>query len=139
MGLENYADACKEFVWELKASLTKEDVEELRSDCISLGWQKWNQWLGKNYQEIVSYIAATPSQRQRKKSWQQDQHRRRLVLGAISLVSGAHLFLENIVEYDLQPGQSYREMAGKATLAYIYTVYSDLPRWPFDGPDPFSS
>ncbi len=138
MGLENYVAMCNEFLSELKESLTKEDVDELRTDCAALGLIGWNQWEKKNFEEVAFYVLATPSARKKKKAWQENRHRRRLVLAAIHHVYRARTILSSLLEYDLQPGPSYREMASNAGLAYLYAAFSDIPHWPFSGENPFS-
>ncbi len=138
MGLENYAAVCDEFLSELRESLTEEDIDELQSDCAALGSMAWYQWEKKNFEEVALYVLATPSARKKKKAWQENPHRRRLVLAAIHHVYRARAILSSLLEYNLQPGPSYREMAASAGLAYLYTVFSDIPQWPFPGKSPFS-
>jgi hypothetical protein len=138
MGLENYVVACNEFLLELKKSLTREDVDEPRTDCAGLGLVGWDQWEKKNFEEVAFYVLATPSERKKKKAWQENRHRRRLVLAAIHHVYRARAILNSLLEYDLQPGSTYREMASRGALAYLYAAFSDIPRWPFSGKDPFA-
>lgn len=138
MGLENYAAACNEFLSELKGSLTKEDVDELRADCAALGWAKWGKWYQSNLPTICDYIQSSPSQRLKKKAWRDPPVRRALVLAAIQYLYGAKCLLDALTEHNIAPGKSYRHMAGLAGYVYLQFSSKDIPRWPFDGPNPFS-
>jgi hypothetical protein len=123
---------------ELKESLTKEDVDELRTICASLGWEKWRQWVDQNIPVIADYVQSTPSRRLKKKAWQASPNRQGLVLAAIQYVSGAKHLLEALTEHNIAPGKSYRDMAALAGYAYLQIFSKGTPRWPFDGPNPFS-
>ena len=138
MGLDLYATACNEFLWELKESLTKEDVDELRAGCAALGWEKWCRWANKNLPIICDYVESTPSQRLKKKAWRDPSTRRALVLAAIQYLYGAKYLLETLGEHNIAPGKSYRYTAALAGFAYLQIFSKDIPRWPFPGKDPFS-
>jgi hypothetical protein len=138
MGFDLYAIACNEFLSELKESLTKEDVDVLRTDCAAVGWKKWCQWTGKNLSIIRDYAQLTPSQRLKKKLWQDPVIKRALVLASIQYLHGAKHLLESLSEHNIVPGKSYRHTVGLAGYVYLECFSRDIPRWPFDGPNPFS-
>ncbi|MBW2623169.1 MAG: hypothetical protein JRD68_09710 [Deltaproteobacteria bacterium] len=140
MSLYKYAQACTGFELELKESLTREDITELRKDCAALGLKAWYSWTSENLPSISAYIAATPSQRQKRKAWKDPAVKRFLVLGALYEVQCAKNLLKGLVqhEHNLIPGSPYRDMAVKAAEAYREIFLQDVHDWPFDDPDPFS-
>ena len=138
MGLDLYAIACNEFSWELKESLTKEDVDELRTDCAALGVEGWAQWTIENSDIIFAYVTSTPSQRQKKKALKDKLLRSRLVLASIHHVLRAGVLLETLDIYNLVPGKSYRETAALAGKIWLEVYLKEIPYWPFPGKNPFS-
>ncbi|MEW5804068.1 MAG: hypothetical protein AB1847_18390 [bacterium] len=139
MSLSSYVEACKQFEWELKGSLTTEEINELRKDCAALGHDGWEAWEAANYHIIVEFVAAAPSSRTKKKSWKDPVLKRRLVLGAIYHVQRACHLLTGIHENFLEPGPSYRDMAAKAGRVYLEIFGAIIPDWPFDEPNPFET
>ena len=137
MSLSNYAAACSRLACELKADFTREDIDELRSDCVSLREDGWILWKLENTDTISAYVSASPSERLRKKAWQDPQSRRRLVLASIQHVLGARALLSGILDYKLEPGKGYRETAALAGKAYLQIFLEDIPAWPFPGDNPF--
>jgi hypothetical protein len=138
MSLDLYVSACNEFLWELKKSLTKEDVDELRPDCAGLGLKGWRRWTEENMDSICDYVQSTPSHRSSKKAWRDPSTRRRLVLAAIQHVYRARHLIEAVAEHNIAPGKSYRYTAALAGSVYLEVFSKDIPRWPFPGEDPFA-
>jgi hypothetical protein len=137
MNLGRYAQACNEFESELLEYLTKKDVSELREDCAALGRQPFLDWMTSQLKIIHSFVAATPSQRQKRKYWDDPVLRRRLVLAGIWYLRCAYRLLDGIDQYHLAPGGSYRETAARAGKAYTEIYYKLSRLWPFGGQDPF--
>ena len=133
----NYAAACGEFGSELKSSLTTEDVNELRADCVSLGDEGWLRWVLEHSELIAAYIAATPSQRRTRKAWNNPVLRRRLVLASFLHVHRAWAVLKALDDSNLEPGKSYRDTAVLAGNVYFQILYEQIPDWPFEGENPF--
>lgn len=137
MTLYTYTSKCTEFAEELADALTIADIDALRADCAAIGLRGWYGWLNSSAQTVSAFVASTPSQRRKKKAWQDQPLRRRLVLGAIWYVNCGHRLLDMIDEYRLEPGGSYRDTAARAGDAYVELVYNRIPDWPFDDPNPF--
>jgi hypothetical protein len=137
MSLSDYAEACKEFVSELKESLTKEDVNGLRSECATVGIQGVLDWMSNNMPMIEKYVGWTPLQRARSRGGRDPELKRMLVLGSIWCLERGAALLEQIDQQSLSPGGSYRDMAVRAGRAYIQTFYVPRRVWPFKDPDPF--
>ncbi len=139
MSLSNYVSACREFRQELKASLSAEDVEELWCDCARMGRQFWNAWQCENSEDVEKYVESTPTVRDKRKKWRENEvYRRRLVFAAMLHVGRARCLLEEINNAGLAPGGSYRLMASVAGIAYNHIVFDQrVTEWPFDGKNPF--
>src|SRR5437899_1175999 len=67
---------------ELRASLSEDDIAQLRADLEQLGVDGWLDWAEKNRNEANSYLGATEKQRARLKKWKDPVLRRRLCLSA---------------------------------------------------------
>jgi hypothetical protein len=137
-GFYKYVQECERLVAELKESLGSAEVDALREDCKALGLRGWDEWFFDNLGVISAFIAATPSQRERRREWQASVLRRRLVLASIQQLIRACNLLGGIHRHGLSPGQSYQQMASKAADAYL-DIFLKQPAsdWPFDEPNPF--
>ncbi len=137
MELSEYRDACKPMESELLESLSPEDINRLREDMKALGWKAWLEWCRDNYDDILSFVTATPSRRKRRKAWQDNQLRCRMALASIQHVQRAERLLRVLSDKLLDGSWSAKDMAAHAGDLYIDVVVPKLPRWPFDGPNPF--
>ncbi len=139
MSLRKYAEACSGFVSELKAGLTREDVDELRTDLKAMGLRKWGAWYNEHEEIIYAYVGGTPSDRARIDKERGPQIRRRLILSAIKHCLEAQALLRVIDEdgLDSSAGHSYRSMAAQAGLSYWNIVVKEFPYWNLDGESPF--
>lgn len=131
-----YAGTCNEFEQELKRSLNREDIMALRNDCAEMGLYGWFEWVREKDNIIASFVEAPPSAR-KKKAWQVEPLRRRLVLAAIQYVIRGRDLLNGIDDLVLYHGCSYREMAAKAGRAHLDIFYCISSVWPFEKPSPF--
>ena len=138
MSLDLYVAACSQFLSELKESLTKEDVDELRADCAALGLKGWQRWVEENVESICDYVQSTPSHRLSKKEWRDPSIRRRMVLAATQHVYRARHLIEALTEHNIAPGKSYRYTVALAGSVYLEVFSKDIPHWPFPGKDPFA-
>jgi len=137
MSLHRYAAECTVLRTELIESLTASQIELLRQDISTLGEREWKLWFLKNLGTVKQYVLATPSKRQKTKGWQDPHLKRQLVFGGILYLTHAEYFLNRIEAYDLQPGQSYRDMAAAAGWAYWDVRFQKGNNWPFDDQSPF--
>ena len=139
MSLYKYVQECEKLVLELKDTLTPADIDALRKDCRILGLAGWDKWFFDHLAVISAFVAATPSEREKRKEWQDPVQKRRLVLASIQQMIRACTLLEGIHRHGLRPGQSYRHMVSKAAEAYMDIFMRQAASdWPFEDPDPFS-
>jgi hypothetical protein len=131
-----YAGTCNEFEQELKQSLTRENINALRNDCSELGIHNWFEWMRKNDDVIAKFLSSPPSAR-KKKAWQTDPLKSRLVFAAIQYVKNGRNLLEGIDDLVVHHGCSYREMAAKAGQVTLDVFHLGILHWPFEGPSPF--
>jgi len=70
--IENYkyAQKCKEFLYELQQSLTQKQKDDLRKKLANQ--DDHQDFTSNNFEEIISFIEKTPSQRAKTKKWQKD-------------------------------------------------------------------
>lgn len=136
MALGKYAAECEALADELRESLGEEDVAQLHELLAGRQIQEWIRWRDANINLVVDFVAASPSQRKRKKF---DGQRLLLTLAGIQHCLEAHALLTVIDESFLEPGCSYREVAARAGEAYDHLFDFNVPDWPFDEPDsPFT-
>ena len=139
MSLNKYASKCREFERELRQCLTNENIDALRKHCAEVGKNDWVAWVYNNQQTISAFLASTPSQRRKKKAWQDPKVKSHLVLAALFQLGYAQHMLEALVQHPLSPGSSYRDMVLRAVDLYEEVVSRELEFWPFDHPNPFEN
>lgn len=140
MSLGNYVSACRNLIWELKNSLSSEDIQALAADYAALLSKEWVHWLDENDAHLHAFVIATPAARRAKRAWQAPVMRRRLTLAAIFHLQQAEIVLNTVFEMNLEPGGSYRGMAAAAGEAYNRIVFdSEVPLWPFEDEFPLPS
>ncbi|WP_413206754.1 hypothetical protein [Rhodospirillum sp. A1_3_36] len=139
MSLANYAHACRTLAQELVESLSSEQVEDLRASLEGVTHKEWTEWMRKYAPQISAFVAATPSQRQRKKAWKDPVLRAQLSLaGYHHLLQGQHI-LDAVDRHGLYPGGSYRMMGSLAGDAYWDILGAgDVPFWPLPGKNPLT-
>ena len=130
-----YAAKAKALAKETVGDLTDKQVTSLQSELSEMGLLAWRQWRESHSQDIYEYMAATPSQRQKKKSWQYKQAK--LAFAAYWDYQFASQFLSALDDPGLQPGGSYRQVAADAAQVYQTLRKNSLDAWPFSLPYPF--
>lgn len=138
MGLYSYAEACRTLRQELVDSLSKDDIKALRESLADVGAEGWYAWFGRSLQHITAFISATPSERKRKKSWQEPVLRAQLTLAAIQHVQRAEAVLETLSSRMPPLGVRNRDMAAVCGELYLDILHYELKPWPFPGRDPFA-
>ncbi len=120
MSLQLYASACISIETELIKSLTKEDIDDLRTRCAALGLERVLRWADMNFHAIAALIESPPSARLKHKAWNEPDVKSLLVFGAICEVRYARVFLAILSErgHEIEPGLSYRRMATNAADLY---------------------
>lgn len=133
--MHRYASQCGELAQELVDSLSEQEVELLKSRLEGASKHDWKTWKLTYQADIAGYVAATPSQRQRKKRWQ--ACRLELTLAAFQHCIEAQILLDQVDEHFLMPGGPYRAMASKAGVAYRKVAGVEATSWPWPGDTPF--
>ena len=116
MSLRNYIGACATLAAELADSLSEKDVDDLRANLNEMTRIEWLTWVGEHHKIVAWFLAATPSQRKKRKEWNEPSLRRFLVLAAIQMCERAEAVLE--AANSLQPGASYRNTTADAVILY---------------------
>ncbi len=132
MGLGKYALACEGLADELRASLSESEVSDLHKLWAGRPVLDWIKWRQANANLVSAFVAATPSERRRRKF---KEHRLLLTMAGIQHCLEAHALLTVVDESFLDPGCSYRSMAALAGEAYDRLYDFDIPDWPFDDLD----
>ena len=140
MAFESYSAACTRLAKEVSASLTTAEIDDLRTICAGVGLRSFVDWYDSQRAEVVKFVLATPAQRDKRKSWNQDrQYALLLRLGALVYLHGAQSFAEALCEIDLLAlrGPSNREFAHQAGSLYLALKCSPFCWWPLHGDSPF--
>ena len=98
MSLHKYALACTNIESELKGSLTKEEINDLRKRCAEYGLGGCLRWIEANLAVIDAYIKAPPSRRRNLKSWNEPDVKGLLVFGALWQVRCARVLLTTLAQ-----------------------------------------
>lgn len=132
MSIASYASNCRSLIYELKESLSEDDIYALQLDVSGLGVNSWFDFLRNTSETIKDFQHATPAKRDRLKKFQEPVLKRRLVLASIQRLIGAHELLCCMMNQYYE-GKSYRDAAALAADDYR-SLASVLPytRWPFD-------
>lgn len=125
----SYTSAAFQLAEELRELLSEEDIELLAEDLKGLAWSGWLEWEATHRDEAISFVGANPSQRDKKKKWQEPVLRRRLVLSAYQL---ARLGGEVLGACGgLGQAGSWRDNASSAAWAYTHIASRQRWVWPF--------
>ena len=134
--LSKYIGATQQHVEELRQSLTEDDLTALREDIVLLGRNDWIAWQSLNRHQIAEFLLATPTARNRRKSWQDQSLRLRLTYGAIryaqeSVVALSMLHQSNWLSCSSVVG--YRDMTVAAADVFYEMAHHmrAIEMWPF--------
>ena len=137
-GLGNYVSAASGLAEELRASLNEQEVSALHRALSGKLVIAWIKWRNENSSLVSEYVAATPSERSKKKKFK--EHRLYLSMAGIQHCLEAHALLSVVTNSWLVPGGSYRGMAADAGEAYNRLYEFNIPFWPFEQHEsPFSN
>ncbi|MDG4475405.1 hypothetical protein [Thiovibrio frasassiensis] len=139
MSFHKYAGACTELSKELLKSLTPEDVDELRTELASLGRREFASWYFRHTEEVKKYVQATPSQRIRRKAWQDSKFRLLLTGSALVYLRAAQSVLSNAATCEdlISHGVGYRDLASQTGDQFRALMSEGFHWWPLPGDSPF--
>jgi hypothetical protein len=134
--LSKYVGNAQLHVEELRRSLTEDDLIALRAELVSLGVRGWLKWRFDNQNLIEEYLRATPTARNRHKSWQDQSLRLRLTCAAILYALDSQNVLSVLHESSWIETSSfvgYRDMTASAAdiLYRIQDLQYGYDQWPF--------
>jgi hypothetical protein len=140
MWIDRYEAEAFRHYEELRDSLTPKEVDELRTLCSTVELSELHRWSASNWLSVCEYVAATPSQRKRKKAWQDPEVKPLLVWAACRHAKRGCALLQGLMQSMVlsMRGAGYRKMTAEAGRAYFEVLSQDVPDWPFPGPDPFA-
>lgn len=131
MGLDNYILEAEDLAGELRESLQEAEIEALHQRLSGWAIKDWINWRMGNQSLVSEFVAATPSERDRKKRFR--EHRLYLTMAGIQHCLEAHALLSVISDSCLEPGESYRSMTARAGNAHTRLLLEfEVPYWPFD-------
>ena len=116
--------------------LTESDVLALHHELNQLQNIGWMDWQISHNQDISEYLLATPSARQKRKSWQTMKNK--LVLVFYYECQRAVKMLMMASDPALQAGGSYRSMVPAASSLFWELGNYEPEPWPFAIESPFS-
>ncbi|MBI9081727.1 MAG: hypothetical protein JEY79_18550 [Pseudodesulfovibrio sp.] len=141
MWIDKYASEALNHYEELRSSLTDEEIVRFRENCAKAGVSAMHQWFLKNWRLACEYLAATPSQRKKKKAWQDPESKPLLVWAACIYAKQGHALLQGLTNSGLLgcEGIGYRAMTSEAGNIYLAVLSPEVSDWPFPGQNPFES
>ena len=135
--MHKYVIKTHEFVDELKATLSSDELNNLHAELAQLGVKAWLAWEAEHASEVAAFVRATPAQREKRKAWQGQDKKGRLVLASIRHLLYARLMLGILSNPYLHPGGGYRDTVAGAGDAYWELYSEEVPYWPLTGDSPF--
>jgi len=137
MSLSNYINATVEIAHELTESLSKQDVNIVWYSIKAHGKDEWIAWLNAHEKDAIQYLRATPSQRARKKAWNQEAIRPFLIVAAILHAQRAVGLMEFAEALHRQIGESHRTVAGEAAESAASFLADCSSLWIWEGKAPW--
>jgi hypothetical protein len=136
MSLASYLRATRNLVYELRDSLSEEDISEIETALKKAGKDGWGQWLAYHEEQSLKYLHATPAQRARHKGWNKDRMRPLLTVAALLHARRAEASLEVALNLETIHGLSHRDAA--LWVAEVSPrIFCEPELWPWDGKAPW--
>lgn len=130
MDLGNYVTESFYLAEELKQLPTPRELEALHKALMGKSVHAWLDWRSDNAELVSEFVAATPSERAKRKKFQ--EARLFLIMAGVQHCLEGHALLKTVSNAYLVPGGSYRGMTATAGDAYDRLLAVDIPYWPFD-------
>jgi hypothetical protein len=138
MAFSAYARYCDKRITQLERSISKDDIERLRTVCRNLGETRWWAWCIAHHKSVLAYLDATPTARRNNKDWQADPDRLLLIFASIQYAMCGLSLLEHCEGILKSIGETPRDMMSLAVQSGTRMIYYPPRRWHFPGPDPFA-
>lgn len=134
--LSQYGGQCIELAREMIQTLCDDEIEVLRIEFREKGAGVIGKWIGIYESEILKFVRATPSQRNKTAKWNRGEVRPMMLYCSYLLLLRAGWHLETADDLSvLVPGMKYRHAAAFAIEKLLSFEHPSL--WPFDDDDPF--
>jgi len=129
----SYGYHAERLAGEVRDLLSETDGAALADDLELIGYDGWLKWEKAHARMAGQFLAATPAQRAKKKAWQGDILRRRLVLAAYRQARLAAIMLhDHGAGQDSLAAGSYREVTAAAgALAWRLHDEGEKLIWPW--------
>ena len=135
--MSRYPFRAENYIWQCVDMIPPRDARALATSLQALREEDWFHWEWDNREEVVAFLRAEPSTRERKKTWQAPLHRARLALAAHHLGYLGVVVLERATSGFDRDG--YREALGRAVdLALSVLERDNEHTWPFACRPPFA-
>ena len=140
MSNDKFAGECEGVAEDLADSLTDHQVKRLHkllSQANRAGWAVWRQ---ENREMIARFVAATPSQRNKRVGWNKPAETKLYLClaGYQHCMEGAKI-LKASEKLSFRPRSSYRDIAQQAGSVYQKLLDEPAEEWPYyhSYPNPF--
>ena len=135
---DDYAEGAEAVRRELVDSLSADEIDFLRLECVRIGPSKMSDRRIEAFQSVCEYVAASPSRRASLLESHPPDIRPILIWAGIVHVDYALRLLRNAAEIGGQVGNSPRAMASFAGAQVVAGwLQHPVRQWPFDPPNPF--
>lgn len=110
----HYLEDSKAQLYELFSYFSVKDKIKGRTLLKEMGKESVINWLGENENEVKKYILSSPSQREKRKKWNQNfNYKFLIVYFAANYIERGIIFLQVLSEHPILSDESYREMSLK--------------------------
>lgn len=138
MEIDRYEAEAHKHVHELLSMLRECDLAALAALCRDLGPDKMDAQIAERCNELLDFVAATPTRRKSSLRKEPAEQRSLYLLQAFYLARCGLAFLKMTAQYGVGPGPSYRMVSAQSARAAL-ALRDEWPTlWPFsDYGDPF--
>jgi len=121
---------------ELRQSLREDEISALRADVDELKQGGWVDFFQAREEDISLFLRSTPSQRSKRKAFQEPRLKRLLILAAAQRLKAAVVLADKMMNIHFV-GMPYRAAACDAADHY-FDLFYEYPfyYWPFDSIPP---
>ena len=129
MSLFSYANATTAIMYELRDSLTEDDLATVRQSLRARGREAWASWMRDNRELILQYLCATPSVRLKKVKKIEASVRPFLVVAALIHARRALDLLGYAQDLQNAIGHSNRKVLGFAAECALALLADSATPW----------
>jgi hypothetical protein len=144
--LPKYHQAALQYVAELQHAFSLREQEYISFLLAQMGQEGWDDWLHEHWEEIDRYLSKSPSERKRRKAWQQEQLQPLMAFAALQQARENLSIFEGLLAAQLRVATADESTRGLVAYSRFFYLevdsalkYALQPWWPFhpDVPSPF--